>query len=248
MAPDGLLTSMPLPTLTPHARAGSQELQLAPRGKQVIADPSGNLYRVVHDQLMPLMPHELEQHSMGMVGGSGSGTSQSPGLATLAAAAAAAVGGVPGGAQGSRGEASVAAAAAQPPQLQHQHANLGGGMYGAPTSFHGQPQYLMLPQHMGMGYNGLSFQGVSQPLYMDSMGNSGGYMGSQPMLSMPMSFPMGSQPSPAGLPMGSYSLLPQHMASSNFSMPSQPPLRQQPSSGGMPMSTMAPLMQSMPAP
>ena len=44
---------------------------------------TGNLYRVVNDQLVPLLPHEVEQS----LTGSGS---QSPGLATLAAAAAAA--------------------------------------------------------------------------------------------------------------------------------------------------------------
>jgi hypothetical protein len=169
---------------------------------------------VVNDQLVPLLPHEVEQS----LTGSGS---QSPGLATLAAAAAAA--GQRGG--GPHGMAPEAGAAhtytgVQAPLLSSYPGShsLGGEMYvlnhaggGTPMGgFHpGHPPQYML--HQQIGYS-MPYAAHNQPLYMDGVGMSmgmsipysGGFIGSLPMggLSVTHGFPMNTislQP-PVSLP------------------------------------------------
>lgn len=149
-----------------------------------------------NDQLLPLMPHEVDQ-ALAAAG------LQSPGLATLAAAAAAAGG--PGGTPTATGASSpsslgvgaVPATASLGPgnlPLHAHHLTPGGGLYagGAPEGFGAaQPQYtqVLLPQQLGVGY--------SQPMFVDGAGASQALYVSQPMGS---SFPMHTQPQPLGLP------------------------------------------------
>ena len=163
-----------------------------------------------NDQLLPLMPHEVDQ-ALAAAG------VQSPGLATLAAAAAAAGG--PSGTpttptapppNSTLGMSAVPATASlgpsshaslgpsSHPPLHAHHLAPGGGLYsGAPEGFGAPPpQYtqLLLPQQLGVGY--------SQPMFVDgaaasqAMGGMGLYV-SQPMGS---SYPMHTQPQPLGLP------------------------------------------------